>query len=139
MVSPISLETARDGTDANVDIMDHAIRNIVLFRFGRGVSDAEDRTREAFLLLGIYLFCCAMYELVLVDRAALIDPLFGDFAVLVRYMRFSTNQASAIQWLAIAAHLIFAMSCLVKHPLLKTYVVTELLSPCRAYIGRPRP
>jgi hypothetical protein len=68
-----------------------------------------------------------MYELVLVDRAARIDPLFGDFAVLVRYMRFSTNQASAIQWLAIAAHLIFAMSCLVKHPLLKTYLVTELL------------
>jgi hypothetical protein len=36
VVSPISLETARDGTDANVDIMDHAIRNMCSFVSGGG-------------------------------------------------------------------------------------------------------
>jgi hypothetical protein len=79
------------------------------------------------VLLGCYLLGCAMYELGLIDRQLIIDPLYSTLSILDPHEMFSDHQAAMIQGFGIALHFFFALGCLVKRPLLRLYVITELV------------
>jgi len=84
------------------------------------------KTDRLTFTLGSYLLCCTAYEVALINRGGILGPMLAALGVLARYVTVSNIQFAIFQCVIVATHFGFAVSCFVKHPLLKSYLVMEL-------------